>query len=217
MGAKALYKKRAICLHANALWQTKTKQEIGVMLERLCARLVTALIFALAATGSRADNSAIICTNVSALNSQFVVLLAEHLGFEPNVVINRRPQDAASDDNAGTVYLVISGQPYKAVVACAVGHKFERDELNQKIRELHSQLGKEGQPVFPEGPRGVVRSAGEAVKVNGQQFFISVSDDDSLVAAAAAVAQSHNADIDACWFDNACLVASETYWSLKAD
>lgn len=208
-------KKRAICLLASTLWQKN--REIGVMLKRLCGRFGATLIFAFAASGSQADGSAIICTNVNALKSQFVFLLAKHLDFEPNVAINPRPQNAASDARSGTVHLVISGASYEAVVACAVGQKFERGELDRSIRELHSQLGKEGQPVFPGSPRGKVLSVGEAITLNGQNFFISVSGEDSLIQATAAVAQSHNVDSQACWFDDACLAAVETYWSLNAN
>ncbi|WP_157969043.1 hypothetical protein [Tropicimonas sp. IMCC34011] len=187
------------------------------MLEGFFTRFVTALGFALAATGCRAESFDIICSNLPALNSQFVFLLAKHLDFEPNVVINPAPQDAITHDDVRTVRVVISGQPYDAVVACATEHNFERDQISQKIRELRNQLGKAGQPVFPGGPRGKVLNVGEAVTLKDQTFFISVSDDDSLRDAAAAVAQSHSVDSQACWFDEACLAAVETYWSMNTN
>jgi hypothetical protein len=187
------------------------------MFKGLCTGFVATLFWAFAATSSRAESVDIICSNMGALNSQFVFLLAKHLHFEPSVIINPRRQNAISSDDVRTVRLVVSGGSYESVVACAVGHKFERDELDQKIGELRRRLGNEGQPVFPGGPRGRLLSVGEAVKLNGQQFFISVSGVDDLMVAGAAVAQSHNVDSQACWFDNECLVAAETYWSRKAN
>ncbi|MCI5086914.1 MAG: hypothetical protein MRY67_13425 [Rhodovulum sp.] len=199
------------------LWQNRTTWWTGVMLKGLCNRFVAALSFALAATGCRAEGFDIICSNLPALNSQFVFLLAKHLDFEPNVVINPGPQDAVSRDNVRTVRLVISGQPYDAVLACATEHNFERDQIDQKIRELRNQLGEEGQPGFPGGPRGKVLSVGEAATLNDQTFFISVSGDDSLMQATAAVTQSHSVDSQACWFDEACSAAAETYWSMNTN
>lgn len=187
------------------------------MVKGLCTGFVATLFLAFAATSSRAESVDIICSNMGALNSQFVFLLAKHLDFEPNVAINPERHDSIYTDDVRTVRLVISGRSYESVVACAVGHKFEREELDQKIAKLRRRLGKEGQPIFHGGPRGRLLSAGEAVKLNGQQFFISVSGDDDLMVAGAAVAQSHNVDSQACWFDNECLAAAETFWSLKAN
>ena len=199
------------------LWQYRVTWWTSVMLQELCKRCVAAIALACAATGCRAASFDIICSNLPALNSQFVSLLAEHLDFEPNAVINPRPQDAVSRDNVRTVRLVVSGQSHEVVLACAIERKFEQDQLDKRIRELQDRLGKEGQPVFPGGPRGEVLSVGEAIILNGQNFFISVSGEDSLIQATAAVAQSHNVDSQACWFDDACLAAVETYWSLNAN
>lgn len=184
------------------------------MLKGLFARFLAALAFALAATGCWAGGFDIICSNLSALNSQFVFLLAKHLDFEPNVVVNPGPQDAVSHGDVRTIRLVISGQSYDGVVACAIENKFERDQIDQRIRELQNQLRKEGHPVFPGVPGGKVLTVGEAIELNGQDFFVSVSANASLMQAVAAVAQSHNVDSQACWFDEACSASAETYWSL---
>lgn len=183
----------------------------------LCTGIVATLFLTFAATRSRAESVDIICSNMGALNSQFVFLLAKHLDFEPNVAVNPRRNEAISTDGIRTVRLVISGRSYESVVACAVEHKFERDALNQKIGQLRRRLGKEGQPVFHGGPGGRLLSIGEAINLNGQQFFINVSVDDDLMVAGAAVAQSHDVDSQACWFDNECLAAAEMYWSLEAN
>lgn len=210
-------KEAVIRMGVKTLWQYKVKWWPSVMLRGLCKSCVAAIALACAATGCRAASFDIICSNLPALNSQFVSLLAEHLDFEPNVAINPRPHDAVSRDNVRTVRLVISGQSRDAVLACATERKLDQDQLDKRIRELQNRLGKEGQPVFPGGPRGEVFSVGEAIILNGQNFFISVSGDDSLMQATAAVAQSHNVSSQACWFDDACLAEVETYWSLNAN
>lgn len=186
------------------------------MLKSLSFHLVTSLLVVLTAQPNRAEALDIICTNVEALNSQFVSLMAQHLDFEPSVMINPNPQDSGHIDPVRTVRLVISGSRYEAVVACARAFKFGRDDLEQRIQKLRRQLGSGGNPIFADGPSGKVLTTEKAFEMNGRQLFISVSNEADLIAAGAAVAQSHNINSQTCWFDNACRDAAEKHWLMRS-
>lgn len=187
------------------------------MLRNLTICVMAILLLAFSAPASRAEGRDVICSNVAALNSQFVFLMARHLGFEPNVTINPSPEEIVTQDEVRTVRIVVSDKDYNAVLACAARLEVERDELDQRIQELREQLGRPGQPIFPQGPRGKILSTGSMFQLNGRQVFVSISNEEDLMASAAAVAQSHDLDSQSCWFDSACLSAAESYWSMTAN
>ncbi|MBY6121189.1 hypothetical protein [Mameliella alba] len=189
---------------------------IIAMFQALAFRLVVAFLTFFAAHESRAESIDVICSNMSALNSPFVFLLARHLDFEPNVAINPSQSEIVAGGDVGTVRLVISGRSYNDVLACTDALKIERVVLERRIRTLRKRLGKLGEPIFPGAPRGTVTSLGEAVTVEGVQLFISVSVDDDAIAATEAVLQAQNLNSQTCWSDAACLSAVEAYWSNAA-
>lgn len=187
------------------------------MLSHLPTWVIAILLFVFAAPASPAQGRDVICSNIAALNSQFVLLMAKHLDFEPDVVINPSPEEIVSQDDVRAVRVVVTDKDYSAVLACALRFDVEWDELDERIQELREQLDRQGQPIFPQGPQGKVLSSGSVFQLNGRQVFVSVSIDDELIASATAVAHSHDLHSQSCWLDNACLVATETYWSTTAN
>lgn len=197
--------------------QSETNWKIGAMLKGLPVPLTAGLFFAFAAPTARAEVFDVICSNVDALNTEFVSLFAKHLDFEPRVMINPGPQDHASNDNVRTVRFVISGKEYETAIECAGRLGFKRDEIDRRIHELRRRLGKEGVPLYPNGPRGNILSHGEGTELNGRILIITVSVDEDLVTSAGAVLRSHGFDGRECWVDTDCLAEVENYWSMGAN
>lgn len=205
------------CAYLPTFHVSETDWKTGAMLKGLPVPLIAGLFFAFTASTTRAEVFDVICSNVDALNTQFVSLLAKHLDFEPSVIINPSPRDDVSNDSVRIVRFVISERAYENAIECAGNLEFKRDEIDRRIRDLRGRLGKEGLPHYPNGPRGKVLSHGERAELNGRMLFIAVSVDEDLAASAGAVLRSHNLDSRACWFEIECLAEVENYWSMHAN
>lgn len=175
------------------------------------------LLLACSSTATRADPIGVICSNVDALNSDFVMLLARHLDFEPNVLLNPSDQQVSETGTLAAVWFVVSGSDFNGVLDCGDRIGVERSRLEQNLIRIHARIGAEADIAVRGAPTGIVLSAGQAVEISGRHMFVSVSDIDDLLAAGRAVASIHGANHLMCWYDPACSAAAQAHWSGFSD
>ncbi|MEM9318756.1 MAG: hypothetical protein AAGA70_07085 [Pseudomonadota bacterium] len=159
----------------------------------------------------------VICSNMDALNADFVMLLARHLDFEPNVLLNPSRQQVVNLGTLAAVRFVVSGNDFNSILECGDRIGVDANRLEQEVFRLRSRLSSEAVLAYTGEPTGRVVTAGEELEISGQHIFVSVSDIDDLMAAGSAVAYLHGANHLSCWFDPACSAEAEAHWAGRSD
>ena len=179
-----------------------------------CTSPVIAALVILAAGSASLDAKNFICSNSKSLNDQFVSLLAEHLEFKPDVVINPSQEPEKPDFTAGIVSVVVAQGDYASVLGCVSNLGFDPVIVEAEVIKKRNKLGKPSGQDLSGVPSDTTTGTGSVIAFADRRLFLSVSEGDSLVAAEAAVTAVHGLhNPKVCWFSTECREAAEAFWA----